>query len=107
ERSDCCPSDAPIIPWSLAAGRGEDLRLGASSDRGTGGGIVDWQMKILIAEAERLLELAAEDADLRADLRALAEKILMVTAASPADADDDAEDSRSTAVSASAVEEER
>jgi hypothetical protein len=38
-----------------------------------------WQMKIITAEAQLLMALAAEDADLRADLRALAEAILAAT----------------------------
>ena len=38
-----------------------------------------WEMKIITAEARRLLALAAEDADLRAELRALAEEILAAT----------------------------
>jgi hypothetical protein len=42
-----------------------------------------WEMKIITAEAQRLLALAAEDADLRADLRALAEEILSATEAPP------------------------
>src|SRR5262245_64354723 len=41
--------------------------------------MTDWQMKIIAAEAERLIELAAEDADLRADLRLLAQRILAAT----------------------------
>jgi len=36
----------------------------------------DWLMKTIRAEAQRLLELAADDGELRADLRALAEEIL-------------------------------
>ena len=40
-----------------------------------------WEMKIIEAEARRLLPLAAEDADLRADLRALALAILAATEA--------------------------
>src|SRR4051794_33835006 len=39
----------------------------------------DWLMKVIRAEADRLLELAAEDDELRADLRALAERILAAT----------------------------
>jgi hypothetical protein len=41
----------------------------------------DWLMKVIRAEADRLLELAAEDDELRADLRALAERILAATQA--------------------------
>ena len=41
----------------------------------------DWLMKVIRAEAKRLIELAAEDDELRADLRALAEQILAATAA--------------------------
>src|SRR5271157_6299708 len=39
----------------------------------------DWLMKTIRAEARRLLELAADDGELRADLRALAEEILAAT----------------------------
>jgi hypothetical protein len=41
----------------------------------------DWLMRVIKAEAERLVELAGEDDELRADLRALAESILAATAA--------------------------
>ena len=40
----------------------------------------DWLMRVIKAEAERLIELAAEDDELRADLRALAQSILAATA---------------------------
>ena len=40
----------------------------------------DWLMRVIKAEAERLIELAADDDELRADLRALAESILAATA---------------------------
>jgi hypothetical protein len=43
----------------------------------------DWLIKVIRAEARRLLELAADDAELRADLRALAEEILVATQAPP------------------------
>ena len=39
----------------------------------------EWLMKVIKAEAERLIELAAEDDELRADLRELAESILAAT----------------------------
>ena len=39
----------------------------------------DWLMRVIKAEAKRLIELAAEDDELRADLRALAEAILAAT----------------------------
>src|SRR3982750_4054537 len=39
----------------------------------------EWLMKVIRAEADRLLELAADDEQLRADLRALAERILAAT----------------------------
>jgi hypothetical protein len=39
----------------------------------------DWLMKTIRGEARRLLELAADDGELRADLRALAEEILAAT----------------------------
>ncbi len=42
--------------------------------------MADWQMKIFAVEADRLIDLSAEDAVLRAELRALAEKILAATA---------------------------
>jgi hypothetical protein len=40
----------------------------------------DWLLRVIKAEAERLIELAAEDDELRADLRELAESILAATA---------------------------
>jgi hypothetical protein len=40
----------------------------------------DWLMKVIRAEADRLIELARDDPELKADLRALAEKILSETA---------------------------
>ncbi len=40
----------------------------------------DWLMRVIKAEASRLIELAADDGELRADLRALAESILAATA---------------------------
>ena len=43
----------------------------------------DWLMRVIKAEAERLIELAAEDDELRADLRSLAESILAATACVP------------------------
>ena len=42
-----------------------------------------WEMKIITAEALRLLAQASDDADLRAELRALAEEILKATDAAP------------------------
>ena len=39
----------------------------------------DWLMKTIRGEARRLLELAADDDELRLDLRALAEEILTAT----------------------------
>jgi hypothetical protein len=39
----------------------------------------DWLMRVIKAEAERLIELAAEDDELRADLRTLAMSILTAT----------------------------
>ncbi|MFO0889910.1 MAG: hypothetical protein U0790_12315 [Isosphaeraceae bacterium] len=44
----------------------------------------DWLMKVIRAEAGRLIELARDDPELRADLRALAEGILDATAAQDA-----------------------
>ena len=41
----------------------------------------DWLMKTIRAEAKHLLELATDDFELRADLRALAEEILAATEA--------------------------
>jgi hypothetical protein len=52
----------------------------------------DWLMRVIKAEAERLIELAAEDDELRADLRALAQSILAAT--------DDAQVKRTDVVSA-------
>jgi hypothetical protein len=43
----------------------------------------DWMMRTIKAEAERLLELAEDDAQLRADLRALAQEILAGTEPAP------------------------
>ena len=40
----------------------------------------DWLMRVIKAEASRLIELAADDDELRADLRVLAESILAATA---------------------------
>jgi len=49
--------------------------------------VSDWLMKTIRGEARRLLELAAGDAELRADLQALAEEILAsLSAAEPASA---------------------
>jgi hypothetical protein len=39
----------------------------------------DWLMKVIKAEAERLIALSTEDDELRADLRALAQRILAAT----------------------------
>src|SRR5262245_56064633 len=44
-------------------------------------------MKTIRAEARRLLELAVEDEDLRADLRALAQEILASTSSIPTSED--------------------
>jgi hypothetical protein len=41
----------------------------------------DWLMRVIKSEAERLIELAAQDDELRVDLRALAESILAATVA--------------------------
>jgi hypothetical protein len=38
-----------------------------------------WLMRVIKAEAKRLIELAGEDDELRADLRALAQEILAAT----------------------------
>ena len=46
--------------------------------------MADWQMKIIAVEADRLIDLSAEDAGLRAELRALAERILAATAGAAA-----------------------
>ena len=48
----------------------------------TGWGMSDWLMRTIKAEAKSLLELAVEDAELRQDLRVLAQEILAATAAS-------------------------
>ncbi len=50
--------------------------------------MADWQMKIIAVEADRLIDLSADDAGLRAELRALARKILAATA-DPSEIDDD------------------
>jgi hypothetical protein len=42
-----------------------------------------WDIKVITAETQRLLELAATDAGLRAELRALAEEILKATESAP------------------------
>ncbi len=47
----------------------------------------DWLMRTIKAEAKSLLELAVEDAELRQDLRVLAQEILAATAASEPGAD--------------------
>ena len=39
----------------------------------------DWLMKVIKAEAKQLIALAADDDELRADLRALANEILAAT----------------------------
>jgi hypothetical protein len=44
------------------------------------GDVSDWMMRVIKAEAKRLIELAADDEELRADLRGLAEEILAATA---------------------------
>ncbi len=49
-----------------------------------------WEMKIIEAEARRLLALAAEDDELRADLRALARSILEATGDEAIEDDQDA-----------------
>ncbi len=45
----------------------------------------DWLMRVMKAEAERLIAMAADDDQLRGDLRALAEAILAATEPLPAD----------------------
>jgi hypothetical protein len=62
----------------------------------------DWLMRVIKAEAKGLLELAAEDAELRADLRALAQEILAATAACEPGADSDSAPAKSPAEAASA-----
>ncbi len=49
----------------------------------------DWLMKTIRGEARRLLELAKDDDELRADLRALAEEMLAST--NPAEPTSDAD----------------
>src|SRR4051812_10974350 len=56
----------------------------------------DWLMKVIRAEADRLLELSAEDDELRADLRALAEKILAATQDPGGEIDSSSEDTVSS-----------
>ncbi len=60
----------------------------------------DWLMRVIKAEAERLIELAAEDNELRADLRALAESILAATSATQPEIDTPSPLSPSEAVAA-------
>ena len=48
------------------------------------GEVTDWQMKMITVDINRLLELAVDDAELRAELRALAARILAATADTPA-----------------------
>jgi hypothetical protein len=57
----------------------------------------DWLMRVIKAEAGRLLELAADDDELRADLRELAESILAATAAPEPTIDASAAESHSDA----------
>ena len=59
------------------AGSRTDLRFEELEAR-----MAEWLMKTIRAEAQRLIELSAEDTALRADLRALAEEILAATALS-------------------------
>ena len=60
----------------------------------------DWLMRVIKAEADRLVELAAEDDELRADLRALAESILEATAPPELKIDVNAAESPSDATTA-------
>ena len=55
------------------------LGLDGTGPGGLEGDMSAWEMKVIAAEAQRLLALAAEDAGLRAELRALAEDILRAT----------------------------
>ncbi len=61
---------------------------------------MDWQMKLISAEANRLIEQAADDAGLRADLRSLAERILEAIAVPPNEDDRDRGDPAAGAPSA-------
>src|SRR5437773_1361585 len=65
--------------WSIGVSREVDPYLDAPDPSGREGKMAGWLMKIITAEARRLIALAAEDTDLRADLRALAEEILAAT----------------------------
>ena len=49
--------------------------------------MADWLMRVIKSEAKHLIELAAEDEELRADLRALAEEILAATESSRVEMD--------------------
>ena len=57
--------------------------------------MADWLMKVIKAEAKHLIELAAHDAELRADLRALAEQILAATEEPRGESEPDADSSDS------------
>jgi hypothetical protein len=61
---------------SSSGGHGSTKR----SARSAGANMSDWLMKKIKAEAQRLIPLAADDEELRADLRSLAEWILAATA---------------------------
>ncbi len=65
----------------------------------------DWLMKVIKAEAERLIALSTEDDELRADLRALAEQILAATEDSGITADDISAPSQPGSAPPSAVQE--
>jgi hypothetical protein len=65
----------------------------------------DWLMRVIKAEAKSLLVLAAEDAELRADLRALAQEILAATATREPAADSALVNSPLESATASTVEE--
>jgi hypothetical protein len=60
----------------------------------------DWLMRVIKAEAERLIELAADDDELRADLRALAEHLLAATQLPMSDANRPAQPAPLTATTA-------
>ena len=66
---------------------------------------MDWQMKLISAEADRLIELAADDAGLRAELRALAERILEAIAGPPSEDDPDRANPAARVLSAATTEE--
>src|SRR4051812_37639211 len=65
----------------------------------------EWLMKVIRAEADRLLELAADDEQLRADLRALAERILAATRVTQGTVESGSEDAASNPLESKTTDE--